>query len=262
MVARKDTLRTEELSALRQVRGALPEADILLVGAVAIDRHIALARQTDDMDLAIGIELEDFPGPLGSIHGWRHDQARAEHRFFTECGLQLDIIPAGASIRERGMIRWPSGFEMSLVGFDVAFRRADRVDLEGVRVLCPALPELLLLKIAAWLDRRHERQKDLGDIAVLLRNYLEDDHERHWHDEIQAGALDHDLQGAYALGLDLRRICEARHIKLVHEFCSTAPANLGAHVWIDQDEPDARRFLDAFRAGFDGIVATVSFSRE
>jgi predicted nucleotidyltransferase len=244
-------LPPEVASALRQVREVLPSEVILVVGATALRRHLCFDyRHSHDLDLAISLSISDFPGPLTSIAGWIHAGERAPHRFRTERGLQLDILPTKAA---GDVLTWPDGFEMSLVGFDLAFEFAEPVSLEpDLEVLFPTAPTILLLKMSSWQDRPHDRQKDLVDICKLFERYLSDDDERHWSDALLASGVDHELHSAYALGLDLRRITRPSHRRLVQRFLAASPEyHLPLSLDPEAEEARARRFLESFRAGFD-----------
>lgn len=47
-----------------------------------------------------------------------------EHRCRSPHGALLDLLPAGKALREQKHVTWPSGFKMSLVGFDHVFSDA------------------------------------------------------------------------------------------------------------------------------------------
>lgn len=232
--------------ALHEVQDAFPDARILLVGARALDTHIGLDyRVSDDIDLALDVEQAEFPGALLAIAGWTH--SRAEHRFRTAGGVALDILPTGSAPEP---LVWPSGYEMSLRGFDLAFESATVVRVEeGLHLLVPSAPALFLLKVQAYLDRPNERQKDVEDIEKLLERYLDDLDERHWSDEIIASGIVHDMQSAYALGLDLRGIVRAEHEALVKEFLAGSPEDAMVRSRF-ADDGRAKARVEALRRGF------------
>ena len=68
--------------ALAAVQRAWPDTQIAVVGAVALGAHIELSyRSTDDLDLALAIEMDDFPGRLPGMENWRR-HPKMEHRFY------------------------------------------------------------------------------------------------------------------------------------------------------------------------------------
>ncbi len=180
-----------QASALAAIEGAFPDSEVVLIGALALGHHIPMDhRTTDDLDLAVAIPIripmKDFPGPL--VQWERHK--KVEHRFFSEDGQMVDVLPAGHELIEQGFIEWPAGERMSLVGFDLAFAHHTREQAGNTTVLVPTAPVLAFLKMRAWLDRPEMRQKDLGDLAHLLVGYVGDDDDRRLEDEVFELGLD------------------------------------------------------------------------
>jgi predicted nucleotidyltransferase len=166
-------LTPDQAAALAAIRAAWPDVAMILIGAQAIGCHIDMTyRETDDLDLAIGIAIGAFPGPLASSPGWRRD-SRQNQRFHSPAGVVVDIIPAGPELVAAGHLDWPSGHRMSLIGFDLAFEHCDEHDAgHGTTVHVPSAGALVFLKLRAWLDRPEERRKDLRDLAHLLDGEL------------------------------------------------------------------------------------------
>ena len=52
------------------------------------------------------------------------------------------------------------------------------------------VPVVVILKMAAWLDRPAERDRDLHDLAHLFNEYLEPNAPRRWSDEFVKARLD------------------------------------------------------------------------
>jgi len=252
------SLTEDAMAALRRLRAVLPEADILVVGATALARHIPFDyRTSDDLDLVLGVTLEGFREAASELADWQRSEGPAEHRFHTDRGLQLDLVPAGNELRAQGFVPWGDGFEMNLLGFDLAFAHAERVTLEaGLEVLFPPPAVIALLKISAWTDRP-ERGKDLLDLDRLMQDYLEHQEDRRW-DELAALEADYEAQSPFALGLDLGRLVEDADRALVESFLANPPGRLGPDdaAWRigDRPEKEAAR-LAAFRRGFDRGLA-------
>jgi predicted nucleotidyltransferase len=165
-------LNREQIEAIRDVRDSFPGVDVLLIGAFGLGHHIDLGyRATNDVDLAVAVELDEFPGALTTRLARTED--RYEHRFTTEQDVSLDILPAGPTLRADGKLRLPSGTEMSLVGFDVAFEHYAPVSLApDLSVGIPPACVFVVLKAIAWLDRPYERLQDAQDPAYLLSLHL------------------------------------------------------------------------------------------
>lgn len=241
------------LEAIEAVAATWPSAPRILIGALALGSHIDLIhRHTDDLDLAVAVSPDAFPGALGERPGWSRD-AYIEHRFLGPGRQTVDVIPAGPEAVARGAIEWSGGRQMSLIGFDLAFAHADVVTQQGVSFGLPSAPALALLKMRAWLDRPFEREKDLGDLAHLLHDYVADDDERRWGGEVREELTFEDVS-PFLLGRDLGRIAKPHHVPHVQLFTEKVTvAALGAFgPWSGYDLEPAERALDAFDRGFRG----------
>lgn len=132
---------------------------------------------------------------------------------------------------------------------------------DGVDVELAALAVLTVSKMVAWLDRPHERTKDLGDLALILDQALDGDDDRRWdaeHPVFQSG-LDHEDQGAFFIGLEVARIAEGAHRAWVDGFLARAGdpdgeafAAMVRAARYGGDDPEDRlaRRLHAFGLGF------------
>jgi predicted nucleotidyltransferase len=248
-------LTAGQFAALRAVRGVWPDADLLLIGAHAIGVHIDMNhRETEDIDLAVAVGLDDFPGELAALDGWRRHK-KIDHRFYSPQGQMVDVLPVGAEIKARGHIEWDSGHRMSVIGFDLAFAHAAEEDVTGgddeLTVRVPSAPALAFLKMQAWLDRPAERTKDIADLGHLLDSYIGRDDELRWDDDIAGLELDYEDVSPFVLGRDLGAIVETSHREHVEEFLAKiTAAKLTAYgPWVLVEQAD--RALGAFRAGFE-----------
>lgn len=245
-------LTAAQIDALRSIQATWPDTPIVLVGAVALGHYIAM-RVSDDMDLAVAVDLDDFPGGLASQPEWQADP-RVEHRFNFREELPVDVLPAGASALAQGHIDWPSGARMSLVGFDLAFVHFSEVPVgSGVTIRVPTAPVLALLKMRAWLDRPNEREKDLGDLGHLLVDYIDLDDDRRWAEDVVALDLDYDDVSPHVLGRELGVILAPNHHAHVAEFLAKVSAEKLAALGPPgmRDAERAERALAAFKRGLD-----------
>jgi len=80
------------------------------------------------------------------------------------------------------------------------------------------IPVVVVLKMAAWLDRPSERDRDLEDLAHVFKEYLKADDLRRWEDELIETGLAYDDQSAFALGRDVGIIVAAVHRRLIDRF--------------------------------------------
>ena len=97
-------------------------------------------------------------------------------------------------------------------------RNTERVPVPGhpVEVEVACLPVLVVLKIVAWLDRPHERTKDLGDLGRVLAFALDDLDARRWEAPLAGEKFDE--QSSVFVGNEVRAIAHARHLERIHEF--------------------------------------------
>ncbi len=102
---------------------------------------------------------------------------------------------------------------MRVTGFKDAILGAVAVRLETDLVVpVVSLPLLLVLKLFAWVDRKHEN-RDAADIYTLLRQYGDAGNEDRLFEEhlpiLEAEEFDFELAGAVLLGLDAGSLVSA-----------------------------------------------------
>jgi predicted nucleotidyltransferase len=205
--------------------------ELVVIGAVAYRVFIPEQRYTQDIDLVVALDLDEF-GTLEQalmMAGWMQDR-NEEQRWFGKHGTRVDLLPAGKTLREARTITWPkSGMKMSLIGFGHVFQ--DSVEIQftpdlTLKVVPPSI--LTLLKVVAYLDDPHRRKKDLADICGMLRLY-EFNGDRLFSDQvINANLSDVALANAHLLGIDLGRTCNKEESRLIELFLErvTNPNNL------------------------------------
>lgn len=247
-------LSQPQICALEAVQSVWSDHRFFLLGAFALGHHIPMEhRQSEDLDLAVSLEMDEFPGTLLQLPGWRRHE-RMEQRFLSPDDLPIDILPAGEKLLEQGYVEWPGGYRMNITGFELGFEHNELVPVtDTLSVPVPSAPVIALLKMCAWLDRPSDRKKDLEDVAHLLELYVEDTDDRRFTDEMAERDLSFDKQSPFLLGHDLRQISETKHRALVADFLAAVSpstlAALGPAGWYN-NEPRAKQALEAFRRGF------------
>lgn len=166
-------LTEEQHTAFASLRVIWPEQRIVLIGAGALRAHGKLVRFTADLDVAIAADESEYPGMLTDAPTWKRD-AKQHQRWAHENGVEVDIIPAGASLCSQGHVTWPGGHRMSLEGFSALFSSPLAFVDEPLRIEIAPVALIVLLKMVAWLDRPAERTRDLHDLAHLLTEYLDE----------------------------------------------------------------------------------------
>ena len=177
-------------------------------------------RLTRDLDFGFALsdwkQFESLKAAL--IATGRFEATRAVQRvsylYAPDIKVNVDLIPFGG-LQDGSTISWPpqNDFVMNVAGFSDALESAMHVRIDTDLVIPVAsLPGLIILKLFAWLDRKHER-RDAPDILKILSEYADaGNEERLYADEIQlleAADFDITAAGAQLLGKDARRISGA-----------------------------------------------------
>lgn len=220
-----------QLDTLLALRTALPDVQTVLVGAGALGCHMEMRwRSTKDLDLSVLLDPVVLAKDLAGLR-WEPDQRR-EPRWTSAQGILVDVLPTTASDLANGQLTFAkSGHVMNLVGFDLALAHHVPVTLDaGTTLDVATVPVIAVLKMAAWLDRAAERNRDLEDLAHVIDDYLESDDLRRWEDDLINSGLDYENQSAFALGQDVAAIAQAAHIAVIERFLKTVgdeslPAN-------------------------------------
>jgi predicted nucleotidyltransferase len=258
-------LSPEQAAAIAQLQKICDSlhAEIVVIGAMAYlswieDHH----RHTLDIDVAVAVDLDDYHRLARLLHtaGWEQEVKR-EHRWTAPEGTRVDIIPAGPALRARKVLDWPvSGMRMSLVGFEHVFRDSVLHPFgTGLSLRVIPLPVLALLKIVAYQDNPSQRQKDIKDLAAIIKRFDPDD-DRRFGDDVIALGLEYETTGAFLIGKDLALICSPDEHQVVTSFITllrdtdSLPSLLFRRaVESEFDESDrsaADSLIEAFALGF------------
>lgn len=207
-------LGKDALSALSSLRAIWPDKRIILIGAGALQAHGKLSRNTADLDLALILEADEYPGPLENSTEWRRD-TRQEQRWIHQNGMEIDLLPAGPALVASGFVQWPSGHRMSLAGFSLLADPPRQFVDRALAIELASVPTIVVLKMIAWLDRPGDRQRDLDDLAWLCANYLDDADDEDFARMIAAThqhGIDFQHAAALSLGMDVAALEGAREL--------------------------------------------------
>ncbi len=208
----------EQAAAIISLRRAFPGEKLVVIGSVGLGCHLPNAwRRTNDIDLTIAVEFNRF-GLLRASAEWKADTA-LEYRFTHENGLRVDLLPSAKRYLDEGAITFAhTGQVMNLMGFDLALQHTVEIALpRGDAVSVATVPVITVLKMAAFLDRPWERERDLQDLAAVFLHYLEPTDDRRWEPPLDEG-IEFSDQSAMALGIDIARIAGPLHHALVTRF--------------------------------------------
>lgn len=151
------------------------------------------------------------------------------HRLRFSEDVQIDLIPFGPGTVQDDRIVWPDTENvMSTTGFEEAFASA-RLRKVGPHLSLPVvtIPGLVLLKIAAYLDRPAERARDLTDIVLCLEHYEGNGGENRRFSlagvEVEGQPIQFDEAGAFLVGADLAGLATERSKAEIRRFLGLLP---------------------------------------
>lgn len=188
-----DFSATPELRALARVAGALQAVaaplgvEFFLMGAAARDlilRHahgIEAPRATEDVDFAVMVRDWQAYGALRTAliasGEFSARQGPATHRLRHGSGLPLDIVPFGGVERPDRTFAWPPEHSTVFDCFGVAEAFAASVTVrlpDAVQVRVAPIAAQVVLKLAAWQDRKHTHPgRDAPDLLLFLGRYTD-----------------------------------------------------------------------------------------
>lgn len=249
---------TLEVSAVQaqeigRLRSLAPEVRCVVIGAVAVQHYVQLPRSTGDVDLVLDVEPQRLSEILTAV-GWKQDE-RAKQRWRGPNQFVTDVLPASPRLIQKGFVQFDDDEKkLSLVGFDLLFEHAEELDLPDDQgtVLVATWPSLVVLKMVSWLDRPHERKRDLQDIGTILSHILPENDERRWELNIPG---DFNEQSPRFAGQEVAKIAAPSHRAAIQRFLDEVLSD--AASWIQhvgegmqaQHERHAERMVRAFGEG-------------
>jgi predicted nucleotidyltransferase len=192
---------------------------VVLIGAAALGCHFEMTwRRTNDLDLTFVAEPEQIADELRAL-GWIRD-LRIEHRWTSTFGTRVDVLPASPALLAAGThVFSETGQSMNLAAFALALAHYVALELEpGLSVDVASVPTIAVLKMAAWLDRLGERDRDLEDLAHIFDEYLSADDPRRWGDDLIEAGVPYEHQSAFVVGQDIAEIVLDAHVGIVAAF--------------------------------------------
>jgi predicted nucleotidyltransferase len=210
------------------------ETAYFLAGATAREimlRHVfgrPPGRRTLDVDLGIAVRDWDhfklLKAALVEQAGFQpHARMVQRINYPSKPAVIVDLIPFGGVETAERTIAWPpeEDIVMRVTGFSDGLESAVAVRLDQNLVIpVVSLPVLLVLKLFAWTDRKHEK-RDAPDIYTLLRQYGDAGNEDRLYGEdmsvLEAEGYDFELAGALLIARDAARVVSADTQKRLRE---------------------------------------------
>lgn len=210
------------------------ETAYFLAGATAREimlRHVfgrPPGRRTLDVDLGIAVRDWDhfklLKAALVEQAGFQpHARMVQRISYPSKPAVIVDLIPFGGIETAERTIAWPpeEDIVMRVTGFSDGLESAVPVRLDQNLIIpVVSLPVLLVLKLFAWRDRKHE-MRDAPDIYTLLRQYGDAGNEDRLFGEdmnvLEAEGYDFELAGARLIAHDAARVVSADTQKRLRE---------------------------------------------
>ena len=198
----------------------------------------------DDIDLGILVESWDSFGKLKSdlIDSGQFVAMKEIQRLFYMNSRYIDLIPFGP-IGGRGQtVKWPPDLdtEMNITGFKEAYESAIPLVIQNqpqIEIKIISLAGLAVLKLFSWNDRRHERNKDAADLALILRSYTDAGNAERIPDEmpdfVEQDDFDYIAAGARLLGKDISRIFRGNTVQKILEILEDEVGDSEQHRLIE-----------------------------
>lgn len=254
-------LSKENVAILKQLLAVWDAERFLVIGAAAVSFHTGLEwRGTVDLDLTVACGIDEYQQELERL-GWSKD-SRVSERWIVPGGAAVDVVPSGSDLIQKGEFTWPDGGErLTLTGFRLAYDDAISIEIApGSSIRLASLRSLVVLKITAYLDRPWERDNDLKDIVQIMNQYVRDDDERRWSDEMLALSLNFEDVGPFILGQEIGGVVDPTEREMICSFLEKLenPSDPAAtlHRMTEQAPRDyetlerLRQRLGAFKRGF------------
>lgn len=170
-----------------------------VIGATAIlIQGYNIFRATRDVDLVMVVE-GGFPAASDLLVEIGLQPTCVSHRFETNQGIQVDILPIASADVEQKSIQIPKGGSLSALGLSEAIRSHEMREVGECLVAVATVPVLIALKLNAAVERT---RSDLADSCVCLSGYAEGDVRRHSAHYENSSVLTYETSGAYLAGAD------------------------------------------------------------
>jgi predicted nucleotidyltransferase len=148
------------------------------VNAVALEllkSGIKPSRGTKDIDFAIMISsLIEFEKVVVELEKAGFSKVRAPWTLYhQEYKIAIDLLPFG-QIEENDTENFNERqIDLHVLGFKEVMKHAVAIPIEEKIAQIPPLHGMIILKLIAWNDRPEERDNDLKDILLIVKEYFD-----------------------------------------------------------------------------------------
>jgi predicted nucleotidyltransferase len=148
------------------------------VSAVALELlkdGIKPSRGTKDIDFAIMISsLTEFEQVVTHLEKAGFNKVKAPWTLYhPEYNTAIDLLPFG-QIEENDTVNFSDRYtDLHVLGFKEVLQHAIPVAIEEKFAHIPPLHGMIILKLIAWNDRPEDRDNDLKDILLIIKEYFD-----------------------------------------------------------------------------------------
>ncbi len=148
------------------------------VSAVALEllkAGIKPSRGTKDIDFAIMIgSLAEFEYVVVELEVAGFNKVKAPWTLYhPKYNIAIDLLPFG-QIEENDTANFNERYtDLHVLGFKEVMQHAVPVAIEEKFAQIPPLHGMVILKLIAWNDRPEERDNDLKDILLIIKEYFD-----------------------------------------------------------------------------------------
>lgn len=148
------------------------------VSAVALELlkgGIKPSRGTKDIDFAIMISsLAEFEQVVTHLEKAGFNKVKAPWTLYhPEYNTAIDLLPFG-QIEENDTVNFSDRYtDLHVLGFKEVLQHAIPVAIEEKFAQIPPLHGMIILKLIAWNDRPEDRDNDLKDILLIIKEYFD-----------------------------------------------------------------------------------------
>lgn len=148
------------------------------VSAVALNllrKGVKPSRGTKDIDFAIMIgSLAEFEQVVVELEAAGFHKAKAPWTLYhSKYNTAIDILPFG-QIEENDTVNFNERYtDLHVLGFKEVMKHAVPIAIEEKFAQIPPLHGMVILKLIAWNDRPEDRDNDLKDILLIIKEYFD-----------------------------------------------------------------------------------------
>jgi predicted nucleotidyltransferase len=249
------------------------EIPVFVIGATARDivfEYIYSIRPpvaTADIDFGVMAETwEDFSRlrkRLLDVNSFIDVDSRFKFKDHST-NVPIDIVPFGGLEDPSGSITFGyGGKNLTTAGFREAIASSIEVEANGFKFRVASIPGLVLLKLISFYDRPMERERDIQDIWLIFKRFLDLGNEERLYSEhndlLDEPDFDLELAAPRMLGRDVAMLLTEHTRKLVAETLADDEASRGMNLMIsmiqrhedplDPSTDKPKRLIESFKRG-------------